>query len=238
MSQTDVLWKYQELDLAVDRFEGKTRNSAARQRLMKLRSFLVDQQSAMQKIENEIGRYQASIKALSEEHESLAGAVEDGTVVVSESKVRDIERIRAMTTDAEQIFSQLGSVEHDIMRVIKEIAAMEKQYRETRAKAVTAKKEFDALKATLDEELQSTSGELDKLKADRDKVEVPSELMEAYKRAKQHVSPPLAVLVGDQCGGCNMSLPSVVTKKVQAQKAIVECENCGRILCLDKPADA
>jgi predicted nucleic acid-binding Zn-ribbon protein len=40
----------------------------------------------------------------------------------------------------------------------------------------------------------------------------------------------MAKVENKQCGGCNMSLPMVVIKRVQGSDSIVECDNCGRIL--------
>ena len=39
-----------------------------------------------------------------------------------------------------------------------------------------------------------------------------------------------ARLYGDQCGGCNMSLPQATLRKMKNDSGIIECENCGRIL--------
>jgi len=44
------------------------------------------------------------------------------------------------------------------------------------------------------------------------------------------VVPPMARLLGDQCGGCNMSMPSVVLRAIKGGSTIVECETCGRII--------
>ena len=55
--------------------------------------------------------------------------------------------------------------------------------------------------------------------------------MERYRDIKKHSVPPLAALYGDQCGGCNMSLPSSVSRKVKAGE-LVECETCGRLLII------
>ena len=55
--------------------------------------------------------------------------------------------------------------------------------------------------------------------------------MERYRDIKKHSVPPLAALLGDQCGGCNMSLPSSVSRKVKAGE-LVECETCGRLLII------
>ena len=53
--------------------------------------------------------------------------------------------------------------------------------------------------------------------------------LEKYQTIKRHSFPPLARMVGTQCTGCNMSLPSGVVRDVQSGKE-VECETCGRLL--------
>ena len=40
----------------------------------------------------------------------------------------------------------------------------------------------------------------------------------------------MALIKGDQCGGCNISLPSLVVNSVREGQKLIECENCGRIL--------
>jgi predicted nucleic acid-binding Zn-ribbon protein len=55
-------------------------------------------------------------------------------------------------------------------------------------------------------------------------------LMERYQQIKQHSVPPMARLVNDQCGGCNMSLPSVTLRNIKSGSQIIECETCGRMI--------
>ena len=58
---------------------------------------------------------------------------------------------------------------------------------------------------------------------------IEQDLMDRYQNIKRRSVPPLAQLYGDQCGGCNMSLPSAVSRKIKAGE-LVECETCGRLL--------
>ena len=63
-----------------------------------------------------------------------------------------------------------------------------------------------------------------------------SELLARYRQIKQHVSPPVAKLVNNQCGGCFMTLPSAILRKISGGDTVVECDNCGRILYSDEEA--
>ena len=59
---------------------------------------------------------------------------------------------------------------------------------------------------------------------------IEPELLERYKVIRQHSMPPIAKLIGGQCTGCNMALPSAVSRRIAEGKELVECDNCGRIL--------
>ena len=84
-----------------------------------------------------------------------------------------------------------------------------------------------------DAEYKEKTVELEALKAKAAEYAKPVEAayMERYETIKRHSVPPLAKLNGDQCTGCNMSLPSAVTRKIKAGE-LIECETCGRLLVI------
>ena len=226
------VWAYQEADLAVDRYETTIKSSANRSKMVKLRNVILDLQGSMKKIENDIQRFHLALDALRKERETLEAAIDDGLALLDEQKVSDLERIRAMQADAANIASQLGALQHDVERVQLEITTYEKNYRDIRTKVLSSKNEFDALKVQYDAELAGSAGQLAELQAKREALaEALDPVFSArYKAIKSIVTPPCATLNGDRCGGCNMSLPSVVIKDVRDAKRIVECDNCSRIL--------
>ena len=95
-----------------------------------------------------------------------------------------------------------------------------------------AKKEYDTLRVTCEEERVSRQGELDRHDQNLEKLSktVDPALLERYNQVKLHHAVPIAKIVNSKCGGCNMSLPMVMLKKIATTDGIVECENCGRIL--------
>ena len=54
--QLDTLWQFMQVDMEADGFETKMRQSSNRQKLIKARDFLKDQQSNMKKLENDVGK--------------------------------------------------------------------------------------------------------------------------------------------------------------------------------------
>ena len=84
----------------------------------------------------------------------------------------------------------------------------------------------------IEETRERAKAKLEEIKAEADKeaVGIDPKLMQRYKDIRKHCFPPMALLDGDRCGGCNMSLPSVVMRDIRSGEKLVECDNCGRII--------
>jgi predicted nucleic acid-binding Zn-ribbon protein len=64
---------------------------------------------------------------------------------------------------------------------------------------------------------------------------IPAPLLDRYERLRTKLGGvAVATLDGARCTGCNLTLPTLELERVRgaAPDAIVECEQCGRILVL------
>ena len=59
--QLELLWQYQQVDMEVERYEREMRQSPNRQKLIKQRDFLMEQQNVVKRIEQEM-EYPGQIK--------------------------------------------------------------------------------------------------------------------------------------------------------------------------------
>ena len=60
------LWDYMQVDMEADKFENGMRQSETRQKLLKSRDFIKDQQNNMKKLESDIAAMQDRLEALSD----------------------------------------------------------------------------------------------------------------------------------------------------------------------------
>ena len=65
--QLDALWNFMQVDMEADGFEAKMRQSANRQKLIKQRDFLKDQQANMKKLESDVAVMQDRLEAVEDE---------------------------------------------------------------------------------------------------------------------------------------------------------------------------
>ena len=125
--------------------------------------------------------------------------------------------------DTQRLVNDLNEYDQETRRIRKDAADRDKKQRDIKRLAVKIKTEFDALREEYNTEYQQKAKELESLQAIAD---------DKYNAVKQHSVPPMAKLVNDRCGGCNMSFPSSVLHAIKAGKD-VECETCGRMILPD-----
>ena len=230
--QLDLLWKFMQIDMEADKFEAEMRQAPTRLKLLKQRDFLLEQQGNMKKIEGEVTTMADRLDAIEDEAQRLSALLEKERAALEAQPPADQEGMKKAISSMQKLVDSLTRYEQELQKIRKDAEARDRQQKEIRVRAAKTKAEYDLLKKNYDVEFKADSS---KLKALREKTEqasrsVDAKLLERYRSIKQHSSPPMALLVGDQCGGCYMSLPSVMLRDIQSGDEIVECDNCGRII--------
>lgn len=233
MDQLHLLWEYQKADVEVDKLEASIRRSPVRQKLVKYRDLYTEQQNAMKHIEGEVAAMQDRLEALKDAIWMTNEQVHALHAKMEGEGPKSAADVQQFMNDAKRFQNNLTAYEQEVKRIQKDASDRERQQHDVRVRAAKAKSEFDKLKLVYDDEKRSHDSELDALRAVAAEKAKPveKEYMDRYKEIKRHSVPPLAALNGDQCQGCNMSLPSSVARKVKAGE-LVECETCGRLLII------
>jgi len=232
MEQLEMLWLYQQEDMACDKLESEIKRSPTRVKLVKSRDYIMDQQNTIKRIETEVAEMvdrvdvvQDALKRLDEQIKALEQKFEEAAPAT-------IEEARQLISEAKRIMSGITSYEAEMKKLKKDAGDRDHQQHDIRLKAARVKAEFDELKKIYDEEYKEKMALLDtqRAKAAEKAKGIAPAYMNEYKTIKSRCAQPMARLMGDQCGGCNMSQPSVVLRKIKAGTDIVECETCGRMI--------
>ena len=233
MDQLHLLWEYQKADVEVDKMEASIKRSPVRQKLIKVRDNFAEQQNIMKRIESEVLTMQDRLEALKDAIKMTDEQLHSLHSKMESDPPQNSKEVQQFMNDAKRFQNNLTAYEQEIKRIRKDAGDRERQQHDVRVRAAKAKSEFDKLKETYDVEKQEKDKELEALRAAAAaKAEaIEPAYMERYRDIKKHSVPPLAALYGDQCGGCNMSLPSSISRKVKAGD-LVECETCGRLLII------
>ena len=230
MDQLEMLWEYQKTDMAVDRLRKSLLNSPERKRLVQLKDKMKTQKALIEQIDEDISMMadrldalQDAVKRNSDQTKILHGKIE---------KTQDqLAAITSLIGEVKRAQSVLNTYESEIKSIRSNTSEKEKEQIDSKKRFVKLRNEYEALKVVYDEAVQKCNEQLESMKATVDqKAEgISPELLERYRVIKLHTDPPLARLIGSQCGGCNMSLPSAVVRQVKNGQ-FIECETCGRLL--------
>jgi len=235
MSKMDELWLYNQAEQAVALIDNRLRSTPNRQRLNKLRSFLTEQQAQVASITKQIEAKSALLSSLSARCQELERKFE---LEVSEfgTMENDEECTAAEMTESrkamESLMDQINSTRKELSDTLAWLDKASADYKDTYTKAGKAKKEYDTVKVACEKEVAEAKAEKDEAMAAAAKLreKLDAALLKRYDAIRSNHPQPMAEVKNSQCGGCRMSLPTSIVKKVSSSDSIVECENCGRIL--------
>ena len=232
MNQTELLWQYQQADMAADAFEREIKRSPNRIALKKNREFLVEQQNAVKRMEQEVAEMTDRIEGI-----KVAIARLEEKLVALQKRMEtnppaDLQQAQALTRDAQKLLNDLSDYEREMKRIQKDATDRERSEKEIRVKYAKVKAEYDQQKVAYESEYAEQMKQLEEKRAaaQAKAKDVDPALLDKYALVKKHCVPPVARLYGDQCGGCNMSLPQVTLRKFKNDVQYIECENCGRMI--------
>jgi len=238
MSRPIALLEYQEIDLEKQQVENGLRTTDARQRFNKLSKLLKTQQATLKKLTDDLEAIEETAKRLNRDYQAAAKRLE-----------LESSELEILEGDEETTAAEMTEFRQDIERLNKELVAIEKElkqtyasleqqvaeFQKTRQVGSKAKKEYDQVREICLKERDDAQKELDALDADMAKKErtIDPKLMARYKRARQHHGTPVVPVREAKCSGCNMELPTLALSRLLGNGAVIECENCGRLLYIE-----
>lgn len=231
MTQLDLLWEYQLADTEADNMALSIRHSPKRQKLLKLRDYIRDQQESLKTLENELHAMSDRMDVLKEAISLADDQLKDLQKRVQEEQPGNSHEIAQFITQADELFNTVNDYDQEIRRVRKIAENRDRRQRDIKLRAIKSKEEFDQLRIEYDQEYKEKAAILEQLRAvaEEKKKDILPEYLARYTAIKQHCTPPMAKLINGQCGGCNMGFPSSDLAAIRSGKQ-VECETCGRLI--------
>ncbi|MDD7522729.1 MAG: C4-type zinc ribbon domain-containing protein [Clostridiales bacterium] len=235
MNQFEALWEYQQADLALAKLNDDLKSTPAYTQYLRLKKTYKKHHNMLESLDRELS---SKLAKQGEYASKLAELVRAFDLEKSELEIMEsdegskAEELTEAKKSIEKLVSSINALSKELNSLVSWCRNANKQIGDTYALAASAKKELDAAKQTCEKERQDAVPEANRIKEEilEKRKAVPPELLKKYSALKESVPNPVAKVVGETCGGCRMSLSSVIVRKVAAGNVGVECETCGRIL--------
>lgn len=236
MTQTEILWKYQEAESELERLKKELESTPERQKLRKLRKILQEQS-------DKIDSYRTSLKEKETELENGLNKLEallkdydleqDDLNIMMEDEETTAEELTECRKSMEELLTRVNSLKKSLSDCQAFIAKTSDSIREAYQKGTKTKRDYEAAKAVVETERSEHKPVLDKAQKNVDMIgaQLSPELLKKYRAIKKKFANPVATIQDNRCTGCGMSVSMNVVKKFQAGGTVIECENCGRMIC-------
>lgn len=229
MSVLNELLEYQKVDAQMRRIEQEVAASDEQKKFAQANKFM---KSAPERFEAQ-DRRAAELAALREdlvrraediskqiaEYSELDEMVEEGGDVSFYKKNAQtlLDRLRALKGEMQKLNADIAATVEEYERFKKQGAAMQKQYKEYKAKR--------------DELVNDRKDEVNRLKAQLKSIaeKIPAETLAKYQqKRKENIFPIVVPLNGNMCV-CGMDFPIALQERL-AGGNVVECEHCRRFV--------
>ena len=229
MSVLNELLEYQKVDAQMRRIEQEVAASDEQKKFAQANKFM---KSAPERFEAQ-DRRAAELAALREdlvrraediskqiaEYSELDEMVEEGGDVSFYKKNAQtlLDRLRALKGEMQKLNADIAATVEEYERFKKQGAAMQKQYKEYKAKR--------------DELVNNRKDEVNRLKAQLKSIaeKIPAETLAKYQQKhKENIFPIVVPLNGNMCV-CGMDFPIALQERL-AGGNVVECEHCRRFV--------
>jgi len=196
-----------------------------------LRSRANSTQSQLDAAKNRVKQIESERKRLELEVESKKTQIEK--YANQQLQTRKNEEYKALAHEIENCKADINKIEDQEIVLMEQTEAAQKEVARANGEANEAKKLADTLIAELGQREENFKKELAALQSGR--AELASAVDESARNRYERLLKGKGdnVVVGVQhgvCGGCHMKLQQQLIVSCQAQKEIVTCSSCGRIL--------
>jgi predicted nucleic acid-binding Zn-ribbon protein len=148
-------------------------------------------------------------------------------------QTRKNEEFQALTNEIKRFEVEIEKIEDQELELMEQAERQKAVIMEAETGAAAMKSHVARQVGNLDEKGQAIQTQLQELETERADLagKIEEELLDTYTRlfsSKGHSA--VVALEHDHCMGCHMKVTASTSARVKAQKEIVHCEQCGRIL--------
>lgn len=235
MAKIQTLLRYQRADMDIQQVEQALRSTDNRKKLAQLRKVMQAQRASMTKAAEDLDNAILALGRLNTQCEVLLRRyeIENSELdIMKNDEETTGEEMTELRKDIEKLSKECAALEKEAKQLLDNVNKLTEDYKQAKKTGTAARKEHDALKVVCEQESNDSASLINEKNAKLKELEakVDPELMAKYRKARQFFTQPVVPVVNSKCGGCNMSLPTLMLNRLQAPDRVAECENCGRLL--------
>lgn len=234
----EALYKLQKMQIKLDALQGRLKESSGAKELARLKEEYLRLKGELSAGEEKLKRNNIQQEIKNNEIKNIqfsSKACEDIKFSRDTDTVKKLENIEKQL---EKLDEKKKAAENEIIKLIEERDNINKALIETKKKMNFIKKKYMDLKDKSEKLSEESSKEIKELNSAIGEVlsKIDGESLEIYEKLRRSHKDPVAVVLNQRCGGCNVEVPAMDYDALKSGNTELRCQNCGRLLY--KPAIA
>ncbi|MDW7650636.1 MAG: hypothetical protein SCK29_12595 [Bacillota bacterium] len=233
MSDLQLLLTLQQTDLELDKLQKTLKGLPVFAEFKTLQSQAADAKEALGWAEGKLAEHGKRIRRMEMELRKVEQEHSEVNNTLYSSSEQSAKELELLERKKESLQREKDKQEEDMLEAMQGTEDLQNALNRANTEYVTVSKELRSLQKTGNEQINSLKDEIRRLRDKRDLLlqQIDRELLSEYKeKRKQYYGRPLALLEGDICSGCRVSVSSNTRSLLCRPNIKVLCENCGRIL--------
>lgn len=224
--------EYQKLDIELNKLKRSNLNSADKNNMTKLKSFMVDAHNKVNEIEDGAGDLLKDYEDLKNKYNESYKKIQK--LIQTDLSTVTIEDVDNLLSTINSLSSELFLLERSINIIIPKIKGSLKDFETTKNNMIKYKTKFNEFKDSYENSLKSIEPKVKEIESKMHALEgeIDEKLLAKYKTMKNDKIFPVYVSFDNgHCSGCRVEIPTSRINKLKNDGTIV-CEQCHRIIYL------
>ena len=151
---------------------------------------------------------------------------------VQKFQTRKNEEYRALTNEIERFEAEIRSIEDKELDLMERTEQLKPQIAEAEKAAQAATESVERLLKDLEAKVKTLEEQIATVEAERATLagEVEEDLLDTYQRLFATKGDAVVGMENEVCTGCHMKITASTKARAKAERELVNCEQCGRIL--------
>lgn len=236
MSQTELLWELENHNKLLDKYIKKFeifKDDPDLRRLI-LRHKLLEEKLINQKINH--SRIKQRLKDKEKALKDYIFDMDELNKKLYSNEITDFKQLDYLILEKGKLELSINDLEVEIINLLDETEFIQKEIDQL-------EDELDKLNKRVVEYKKRIKVNIDKItlmiKDNKNKIEelnqiIEPKIMRKYNLIKGNKNSGVVQIINGVCSGCNMVIPAYLLDEINSKKDLVTCENCGRILVIEK----
>jgi predicted nucleic acid-binding Zn-ribbon protein len=230
-----TLYRVQELDAEIARRQqalaALDRGAELEQQIGPLRTELADLRQRQQAAENENLSLELELRTLQQKRDGFQTQLYSG-------RVSNPRQLSDLQQEVDMLGREARRVEDRMLELMEVMESQRGQIAAGEARLGDLEQQLDAVRARYEEVAGRLRAEIADLEASRGETaqRVSAPLLRRYEQIRaRSANIGVVKVIGRDCPGCHIALPSETLKHLKAGRSGLACENCARLLFWEAP---